>query len=170
MTSFTSFKTKLSLFIKRKTQRRGFEILPHFTHHFQEGRVKSPYRSTTDAAGYDISSIGHYEIQPGEKAIINTGLTSYMKKGEWLGLFVRSGLAYKKDLTLQNATGVVDGDFYGNQIRILLRNEGTEVFVVNYGDRIAQGIFLPYLPADNDRQNEKAARVAGFGSTGVSSK
>ncbi|MEK1828860.1 dUTP diphosphatase [Priestia megaterium] len=129
----------------------------------------APYRKTLKSAGCDIAAIGDYIIQPNSKAIIDTGLTAFMGDNEWLALFVRSGLAYGQNLTLQNATGVVDADFYGDHIRILLRNEGTETFRVNHGDRIAQGIFLPYLRPTNDEESEKEQRKGGFGSTGVKS-
>lgn len=154
----------LNLFKPKK--RRGFEVLDEFERYFNsDDAVKMPSRKTSQSAGYDICAIGSYVIQPSSKAIINTGLTAYMGENEWLGLFVRSGLSYEFDLTLQNATGVIDSDFYGNHIRLLLRNEGTEPFIVNHGDRIAQGIFLPYLKADED--NTSAKRTGGFGSTGV---
>ncbi|MCU5076912.1 dUTP diphosphatase [Bacillus cereus] len=152
----------LKLFKNKKV--RGFEVLDDFKEHFENFSVLKPTRKTLNAAGYDIAAVGDYVIPPNSKAIITTGLTAYMKEDEWLALFVRSGLAYGKDLTLQNATGVIDSDFYGNHIRILLRNEGTEPFVVNHGDRIAQGIFLPYLIADDDYASD--LRTGGFGSTG----
>ncbi|MGG1071284.1 dUTP diphosphatase [Priestia megaterium] len=157
---------KLFNLFKRK-KRRGFEVLENFQEHFDNGSVKKPVRKTNDSAGYDICAIGDYVIPPNTKAIVNTGLTAYMGADEWLALFVRSGLAYGSNLTLQNATGVIDSDFYGNHILILLRNEGEEVFRVSHGDRIAQGIFLPYLKADEDAQSSKQERNGGFGSTGV---
>lgn len=148
-------------------RRRGFEILEDAQRFFKDGKVLVPGRATIGSAGYDICAIGDYTIAPGTKAIINTGLTAYMPEDEWLALFVRSGLAYKDDLTLQNATGVIDSDFYGKHIRILLRNEGPHAFEVSHGDRIAQGIFLPYLKADEDFAQEQKERNGGFGSTGV---
>ncbi|MFE4029273.1 dUTP diphosphatase [Priestia sp. YIM B13551] len=149
--------------------KRGFEVLDEFKAHFEDGTVVKPGRKTTSSAGYDIAAIGDYHIAPNSKAIINTGLTAYMGSDEWLALFVRSGLAYADDLTLQNSVGVIDSDFYGKHIRILLRNEGTTPFEVKHGDRIAQAIFLPYLKADDDSEMEKAERNGGFGSTGVKS-
>lgn len=172
MTSFKNFIQLIKFQISQSKKKRGFEPMPHFAFHFApdaEKPVTLPVRATQKSAGYDICAIGEYIIQPGEKVIIITGVTAYMKKSEYLALFVRSGLAYKHNLTLQNGTGVVDSDFYGNHIRILLRNEGTEPFVINHGDRIAQGIFQPYLLSDKDSLVKKAIRFSGFGSTGVKS-
>lgn len=154
-----------NIFTRKAKKVRGFEVLDGFKEYFDNYSVIKPSRKTLNAAGHDISAIGDYVIPPNSKAIISTGLTAYMKEDEWLALFVRSGLAYGKDLTLQNATGVIDSDFYGNHILILLRNEGKEEFRVNHGDRIAQGIFLPFLKADDDWASE--SRTGGFGSTGV---
>ena len=145
---------------------RGFYALPDFEHFFENG-VDKPARKTKKAAGYDICSIENITIEPGTKAAIPTGLTSYMQDDEVLYLFVRSGLAYSKDLTLQNATGVIDADFEGGHIKVLLRNEGTEAFEVKVGDRIAQGVFAKFLVTDDDDKVEKAERTDGLGHTGV---
>ncbi|MES9681686.1 dUTP diphosphatase [Gottfriedia acidiceleris] len=146
---------------------RGFEILDEFKEHFENGSVKKPTRATEGSAGYDISAVGDYIIPAGTKRAIDTGLTAYMGPHEWLALFVRSGHAYSKNLTLQNAVGVIDSDYYGKHIRVLLRNEGTEPFVVKHGDRIGQGIFLPFLKVDDDYAHIPTKRESGFGSTGV---
>lgn len=157
---------------------RGFEILPEFIDYFNGERakqfdeevVKKPARQTLKAAGHDICSIENIVIAPGKKVDVATGITSYMQDDEVLYIFVRSGLAFKKDATLQNAVGVIDADFYGGHIKVLLRNEGTEPLVINVGDRIAQGVFQKFLVADDDNENEKVDRqqevVGGLGSTG----
>lgn len=60
-------------------------------------------------------------------------------------------------------------DYYSNEgndgnIGIFLKNNGTEDFKVNIGDRIGQGAFIPFLVADNGNTNE--VRKGGYGSTG----
>ena len=159
---------------------RGFEILPEFIDFFDEEKakenghelVKKPARQTLKAAGHDICSIENIVIAPGKKVDVATGITSYMQDDEVLYIFVRSGLAFKKDATLQNAVGVIDADYYGGHIKVLLRNEGTEPLVINVGDRIAQGVFQKFLVADDDNENEnKIDRqqevVGGLGHTGI---
>ena len=49
-------------------------------------------------------------------------------------------------------------------VAIILFNLGTEPYVVRVGDRIAQGMFVKYLEADNG--NTDTERVGGFGSSG----
>lgn len=144
-------------------KKRGFKKL--------EDIAKIPIRKTAGSAGYDISSLEDYVIKPNEMQIVRTGLTAFMGLDEYLGLHIRSGLAFKHRLTLQNGEGIVDCDYYPNEIKLLIRNEGTESFVINAGDRIAQGIFKNYLKANTDlyRKLEDQfvfKRVDGFGSTG----
>lgn len=146
---------------------RGFEILPAYQKLFDYENIRMPIRSTSEAAGHDICAIGTYAIPPNGKVVIDTGLTAYMKKDEWLALFVRSGLSFNYDMTLQNAVGVIDADFYGKHIRIMLRNESTETVYILQGDRIAQGVFMNYLKTDDDAFVKKSKRIGGFGSTGV---
>lgn len=154
-------------------KRRGFEVLPKFEDFFngEKAEVATPARQTKKAAGHDICSIQDAVIQPGTKVAIETGVTSYMQDDEVLYIFVRSGMAFKVDATLQNAVGVIDADYYGGHIKVLLRNEGTEPLVVKVGDRIAQGVFHKFLVADDDNETEKSDRdngteVGGLGSTG----
>lgn len=158
---------------------RGFEVLPEFADYFNGERAKQfdepvvqkPARQTLKAAGHDICSIENIVIAPGKKVDIATGITSYMQDDEVLYIFVRSGMAFKKNATLQNAVGVIDSDFYGGHIKVLLRNEGTEPLVIHVGDRIAQGVFQKFLVADDDSENEKVDRqqevVGGLGHTGI---
>lgn len=141
---------------------RGFEILPEY----KDLNIEKPSRSTKKAAGYDIRSITPGMIAPGESMVFETGLTAYMGESEFLGLFVRSGMAFKYDLVLQNATGIIDADYYGKHIKVKIRNEGNEVYEVKAGDRIAQGIFMPFLLTDDDHDQEKKDREDGFGHTG----
>lgn len=141
---------------------RGFEILPEY----KDMSIEKPSRSTEKAAGYDIRSITSDIIFPGQAKVFHTGLTAYMQDNEFLALYIRSGMAFKNDLVLQNATGIIDADYYGNHIKIKIRNEGNEAYEVKAGDRIAQGIFMPFLLTDDDKDHEKQEREDGFGHTG----
>ena len=47
---------------------------------------------------------------------------------------------------------------------IKLINHGTKIFTANEGDKIVQGIFLPYGITIDDEVKEE--RTGGFGSTG----
>lgn len=139
---------------------RKFELLPNV-------ELPKPTRSTKKAAGYDIRSNQDIVIQPGTKEVVHTGVTVICNDDEFLDLRIRSGLAFRNDLTLQNDAGVIDADYYPKEIMAMIRNEGTEPFVIKKGDRIVQGIFLKYLITDDDSENEKQERTDGLGHTGV---
>ncbi len=91
-----------------------------------------------------------------------------MEDDEVLLIFPRSSLAIKKGLRLTNSVAVIDADYYGNEnndghIMISLFNFSDHDVVIEDQERIAQGIFMKYLPTDDD--DAKGERVGGFGST-----
>lgn len=128
--------------------------------------VELPTRATEKSAGYDFRASEEVFIRPNQMVAVPTGITAYMLEDEFLDLRIRSGLANKYQLTLQNDAGVIDADYEktGKEIKVMIRNEGPKVCRIMAGDRIAQGIFQKYLKADDD--NVTTERVGGFGSTG----
>lgn len=141
------------------TRTRGFEILPGF-----KGAVW-PRRQTTLAAGYDLHSAINTTVNPGQRLLIATGVTAYMLPDEELQIRPRSGLAWNKGITVLNAPGTVDSDFYGKHIQVILYNTTHDIFSVRIGDRIAQAIFSKYLIVDEDYP-VNVERQGGFGHTG----
>lgn len=131
---------------------------------FNKEDVVLPTRSTTGSAGYDFTASEDVTIPVGQMRLVNTGVAAHMQDDEVLELFVRSSLAFKHQVTLQNSVGIIDLDFWPRPIGVLLRNEGEKPFVVKKGDRIAQGLFKNYLKTVND--HVEAKRNGGFGSTG----
>ena len=131
--------------------------------------IKLPERSTKDSAGYDFFSPVNVTIEPGQKELIWTDVKAYMQSQEVLIIDVRSSMGMKKDLMLSNTIGVIDKDYYNNEsnegnIGINLRNIGDHPVTIEVGDKIAQGIFIPYLIADSG--NTEDTRTGGIGSTG----
>jgi dUTP pyrophosphatase len=139
--------------------KRGFQALPAF-----KGKITMPRRQTTFSAGYDIHSAQDALIEPMEMKVIRTGLTAYMENDEELQLRPRSGLAYKHMITLMNCVGTIDADYFGQEIKLLMVNYGSEPFEIKQGDRIAQGVFAKYLKTDDDVP-VNSERKGGFGST-----
>jgi dUTP pyrophosphatase len=73
-------------------------------------------------------------------------------------------------LILINSVGIIDKDYYNNEsneghIQVLLYNYGKETVTIQKHERVAQGIFMTFLKADNE-PNQHAKRLGGFGSTG----
>lgn len=101
--------------------------------------------------------------------LVPTGIKAYMQPGEFLLLANRSSGPLKRRLILPNGIGVVDADYYDNdsnegEIFFQLINYGLRDYHIHKGERIGQGIFMPYLTAD-DEQTPTVQRTGGFGST-----
>ena len=130
--------------------------------------IPLPKRATAGSAGYDFVSPVEVTVEPGETALIPTGIRAEMDPGWVLLLFPRSSLGFKYSLRLANTVGVIDSDyaFAKNEghIMVKLRNPLSVPVTIGRGDRFCQGIFLPYGTAEED--GEFALREGGFGSTG----
>ena len=147
-------------------RKRGFEIISDY----KDKDIHLPVRKTAKSAGYDLEAAQDKLIKAGQRGVIATGLKAYMQDDEYLGIHIRSSLAFKKHLNLINSQGVVDADYYNNpdnegHIMIGLINFGTEDVFIQKGMRIAQAIFYKFLTVDDDIAND-SIRQGGFGSTG----
>jgi len=81
----------------------------------------------------------------------------------------RSGLAYKKGVTVLNSPGTIDADYRG-EVGVILINHSNEDFVIEDGERIAQLVFAKVEQASwsvVEELNETERGAGGFGSTGV---
>jgi dUTP pyrophosphatase len=145
---------------------RGFEIVQLYL----EKDIFLPKRNTSHSAGYDLEAAETVIISPGEIIPCPTGLKAYMQDSEVLQIYPRSSLAVKKHLILINSVGIIDKDYYNNEsneghIQVLLYNYGKEPVTIQKHERVAQGIFMTFLKADNE-PNQHVKRLGGFGSTG----
>jgi len=80
----------------------------------------------------------------------------------------RSGLALKHGVTVLNSPGTVDADYRG-EVKVLLINLGSERFLIQRGDRIAQAVISPVTHAEVveiDALEDTGRGAGGFGSTG----
>ncbi|MBQ8871162.1 MAG: hypothetical protein IJ018_00255 [Bacilli bacterium] len=130
-----------------------------------------PVRHTNCSAGYDFESILSFELQPGEIKKIPTGIKVQMNQDEMLMIVVRSSTGFKYNVRMCNQVGIIESDYYNNSSNeghmwIALQNEGTEVFKVEAGDRIAQGIFVKFLTVDEEEKIDNE-RNGGLGSTTI---
>ncbi|AVK64456.1 dUTP diphosphatase [Lactobacillus sp. CBA3606] len=102
--------------------------------------------------------------------LVPTGIKAYMNDDEYLLLANRSSNPLKRGLILPNGIGVIDADYYDNpnnegEIFIQLINFGIQDVQIKKGERLAQGIFTPYLTA-TDETTVQTTRTGGFGSSG----
>ena len=121
------------------------------------------------SAGLDLRAAHETWVNPGERALIKTGVSVAIPQNFFGSIRPRSGLAVKKGIDV--LAGVIDCDYRG-EIGVVLINFGSEVFYVKPGDRIAQMIIQPYLVVNTvqvDSLDETSRGLGGFGSTGVES-
>jgi len=161
----------------------------------EHSNARLPERAHDTDAGYDLYSVDDLVIYSGERAIVRTGLTM-----ELPGSFVehtvysrisgnhpacidlnisweaqirpRSGLAFKKGITVINSPGTIDAGYRG-PLNVILANHGSEPFVIKTGDRIAQLVFNLTMHPEIimvDKLNESDRNRGGFGSTGVTNE
>lgn len=130
-----------------------------------------PKYETPLSAGVDLranidSSI---TIKPLERALVKTGLFMAIPEGYEAQVRPRSGLAYKKGITVLNAPGTIDADYRG-EVGVILVNLSNEDFVIEDGERIAQLVVAKCEQADfieTNELSETSRGAGGFGSTGV---
>lgn len=130
--------------------------------------ITLPKRSTVGSAGYDFVSPVDFDLNPGEEIKIPTGIRCEIDCNWVLTIHPRSSLGFKYQIGLANTTGIIDSDYYNSDneghIMVKLVNRGNKIFSTNKGDKIVQGIFLPYGITVDD--NTDGVRNGGFGSTG----
>lgn len=130
-----------------------------------------PNYETELSAGMDLRA--HLDapvtLPPLGRALIPTGLFIALPGGYEAQVRPRSGLAFKKGLTVLNAPGTIDADYRG-EIGVLLVNLSDEAVTLNDGERVAQLVIAAYTRAEWSEVNElnQTQRGAGgFGSTGT---
>nr|WP_281242563.1 dUTP diphosphatase [Desulfuromusa kysingii] len=129
-----------------------------------------PKYMTELAAGMDVCAFMQepLQLQPGQRALIPTGLSFALPAGFEIQVRPRSGLAIKHGIALVNSPGTIDADYRG-EVAIILINHGQEPFTVNSGDRIAQLVVAPICQADLIEVSELSETLrgaGGFGHTG----
>lgn len=131
-----------------------------------------PAYQTAHAAGLDLLAAVPEEapifLAPGEHALIPTGLSIALPGDHEAQVRPRSGLAAKHGITVLNSPGTIDADYRG-EICVLLINHGSETFLVQRGERIAQLVIAPVsrvelVPASSLSTTDRGS--GGFGSTG----
>jgi len=130
-----------------------------------------PKYSKGGDAGADIVSRIDITLQPGERALVPTGIALALPDGYVALVHPRSGLAIKNGVTMVNAPGTVDAGFRGELQCILINHDPRESVSFKRGDRIAQLVFQKVERAEFvevDVLPGSGRGEDGFGSTGRS--
>lgn len=120
-------------------------------------------------AGADLVAAEAVRLEPGERALVGTGVRIALPEGYAAFVVPRSGLAAKHGITVVNSPGTVDAGYRGEIKVCLLNTDSREAYDVAVGDRIAQLILMPVLQARFEQVSELPDSVrgdGGFGSTG----
>lgn len=142
-----------------------FKKLPH------AADLQLPAYESSHAAGMDIRAALEQPLtlNPGERALVPTGLQMALPEGYEAQIRPRSGLAYRNGITMLNTPGTIDADYRG-EVKVLAINHGSEMFTINHGDRIAQMVIAPVQQMFVEEVEELPGSErgsGGFGSTGI---
>ena len=128
-----------------------------------------PIYKSIGASGFDFHSIEDAEISPKNILPIKTGLAFEIPLGYEMQIRPRSGLALNHGISVLNTPGTIDSDYRG-EVVIILINFSNETFVINKGQRIAQGVIASVCRVNFEISSslESTSRgIDGFGSTGL---
>lgn len=137
----------------------------------EEGKdLPIPKYMSEQAAGMDLYACVDEAVvlKKGEIKLVPTGIKIALPDGYEAQIRPRSGLALKHGISLVNTPGTIDADYRG-EIKIIMINFGSEDFIINRGERIAQMVInkIEQIKWDVVNALEESARGAGgFGHTG----
>ena len=127
-----------------------------------------PSRAYEGDAGLDLAACERYELPPGERALVPTGIAVALPEGYAGFVQPRSGLAAEHGISIVNTPGLIDSGYRG-EVRVALLNTDRRVaFTVEPGMRIAQLVVVPVPPVtvvETDELPESERGAFGFGSS-----
>lgn len=127
------------------------------------------YAHATDA-GADLYCLDDFELEPGQRKLIGTGIAIALPQG-YVGLVhPRSGLAHKNGISIVNAPGTIDADYRGEIFINLINLDLAQTFRATAGSRIAQLVIQEFVSANFTEVLNLPDSIRGekgHGSTGV---
>jgi dUTP pyrophosphatase len=120
-------------------------------------------------AGLDLRAAESVRVEPGERALVGTGIALALPPGYAAFVHPRSGLALRAGLGMVNAPGVIDAGYRGEIKVILVNHDPREAIDIVHGDRIAQLVIQRVEQAELIEVSELPGSHrggGGFGSTG----
>ena len=143
--------------------------------------VKTPQRGTSQSAGIDFFIPNDHPtnnmdksifVQPGQSALIPSGIKAKVPQGYALVAMNKSGVATKKGLAV--GACVVDEDYQG-EIHLHVVNVGDKTVTLEPGEKLVQMLLIPVFYAIPKEVNSEEELFGGeqtdrgqggFGSTG----
>lgn len=131
-----------------------------------------PTYATDGSAAFDIYAAEDVLVWESDQpaTLVHTGVSMELPADRALLLLPRSGNASKRGLRLATGVSLVDPDFRGEILVPLVSDHPLERGVlVKAGDRIAQGLVVPYEKVTFnvvEKLSSTSRGVGGFGHTG----
>jgi dUTP pyrophosphatase len=130
-----------------------------------------PQYATAGSAGLDLRACidAALSLAPGQSTLLPTGLAIHLEDtGLAAVILPRSGLGHKHGIVLGNLVGLIDSDYQG-PLMVSCWNRGSETYLIQPGERIAQLIVVPVVQVALDivpdfDVSERSA--GGFGHSG----
>ena len=132
--------------------------------------IPLPRYAKAGDAGADLCTRIDFTIEPGERALIPTGISIALPDGYAAFVHPRSGLAIKHGISMVNTPGTVDAAYRGELQVILINHDLREAISFKKGDRIAQLVIqrverADFVEVESLPGTDRGA--GGFGSTGT---
>lgn len=125
-----------------------------------------PAYASVGASGLDLTAIDLQILEPGQRALLHTGISVELPQGYGALVMGRSGNTIKRGLLV--ALGLIDSDYRG-EIGVMAFNTTDKKMIIQQGDRIAQLVIMPTPQIDLEEVDELSDTQRGndgFGSTG----
>lgn len=162
----------LNEYLKTEHTFDSFKIVLKFQN---KSNNPNPEYSKIGDSGFDLRAnlTSPITLKPFERVVVPTGLYFEMPLNMEIQVRSRSGLAAKNGIMVLNSPGTIDANYRG-EIQIILINLGSQDFVINHGDRIAQAVYASVL-AKHIVNLEEVKEIdtntnrgdSGFGSSGL---
>jgi len=130
-----------------------------------------PAYETIAAAGMDLRAKLEVPVvlKPLERCLIPTGLFIELPVGYEAQVRPRSGITFKKGVTVLNSPGTIDADYRG-EIKVIMVNLSNAEVTLEDGERVAQMVIAKHERAIWDEVEvlgETTRGAGGFGHTGA---
>ena len=128
-----------------------------------------PARAHPGDAGVDLHAASDVDLEPGERAVVPTGISIALPDGYAAFVHPRSGLAARYGVTLVNAPGTIDAGYRGEIAVTVINTDRRAAVRFRRGDRIAQLVIQRVEHAvfrEVSSLPGSARGDGGFGSTG----
>lgn len=129
-----------------------------------------PHYATNLSAGMDLRAnlAEPIQLEPMQRTLVPTGLYMALPEGYEAQIRPRSGMAFKKGITVANAPGTIDADYRG-EIKVILVNLSKEIVQIEDGERVAQMVIAKHETVEwkaVESLDDTERGTGGFGSTG----